>query len=116
MAEFVLILHFLFIFYMVIGFPVGLIVNHRGFRLVHAGLLAFISALMILGYPCPLTDVEEYYSSREYGGSFLAAWLNRIIYLEWFEPKSVFIGDMVFAALVFSSFIWRPLPPGKGGA
>lgn len=116
MAEFILILHFLFILYMVAGFPAGLILNHRGFRLVHAGALAFVSALMLLGYPCPLTYLEEHFSARDYGGSFLATWLNRIIYMEWFEPKSVFIGDMVFAALVFSSFLWRPLPPSRKSA
>ncbi|CAI2718159.1 DUF2784 family protein [Nitrospina watsonii] len=111
MAEYFLILHFLFILYMIVGFVVGLAINHRGFRFVHAGLLAFVSTLMILGIPCPLTILEEHFSSADYEGSFLAVWLNRIIYLEWFDPGVVFVGDMTFAMLVFSSFFWRPLPP-----
>jgi len=109
MAEFLLMLHLLFILYMVIGFPIGLITNHTLFRWVHAGCLAGVTLLMVLGLPCPLTALEEIYSGNTYEGSFLATWLNRIIYLEWFDPGKVFIMDLVFAGLVFSSFLWRPL-------
>ncbi len=109
MALFVLILHFAVILYMVIGFPVGLITNHRWFRLIHAGVLAFITLLMILRIPCPLTVIEESSSGGSYQGSFLATWLNRIIYVEWFTPQTIFIIDMIFAAVVFSSFWWWPL-------
>ena len=93
---------------MVIGFPVALITNHRRFRLIHAGVLAFITLLMILQIPCPLTVLEEGTSGESYAGSFLATWLNRIIYVEWFTPESVFVIDMIFAVGVFSSFWWRP--------
>ena len=109
MAVLFLILHFTVILFVVIGFPVALITNHRWFRLVHAGVLAFITLLMILRIPCPLTVLEETSAGGSYEGSFLATWLNRIIYMEWFTPQSIFIVDMIFAALVFSSFWWRPL-------
>jgi hypothetical protein len=93
----------------VIGFPVALITNHRLFRLIHAGVLAFITSLMILRIPCPITVLEEASTGESYEGSFLATWLNRIIYVEWFTPRTVFIIDMIFAVLVFSSFLWWPL-------
>ena len=109
MELFLLILHSAVILFMVIGFAVALITNHRWFRLIHAGVLAFITLLMILRIPCPLTVLEEASTGESYGGSFLATWLNRIIYMEWFTPQTVFIVDMIFAALVFSSFWWRPL-------
>ncbi len=109
MALFFLILHIAVILFVVIGFPVALITNHRRFRLIHAGVLAFITLLMILRIPCPLTVLEETSTGESYEGSFLATWLNRIIYMEWFTPRTVFIVDMIFAALVFSSFWWRPL-------
>ena len=109
MAEFLLILHFLFILYMIVGFPVGLKTNHRTFRLVHAGLLAGVTLLMLLGFPCPLTVFEEQYRQETYGDSFLAAWLRRIIYLEGVDAGSILVVDTAFAALVFSSFAWRPL-------
>ncbi len=109
MAVFLLILHFAVILFVVIGFAVALVTNHRWFRLLHAGVLAFITLLMILRIPCPLTVLEEASTGESYGGSFLATWLNRIIYVEWFTPQTVFIVDMIFAVLVFSSFWWRPL-------
>jgi uncharacterized protein DUF2784 len=109
MEVFLLLLHFAVILFVVIGFAVALITNHRWFRLVHAGVLGFITLLMILRIPCPLTVLEEGSTGESYEGSFLATWLNRIIYVEWFTPQTVFIIDMIFAALVFSSFWWRPL-------
>lgn len=109
LAKIVLLTHLLFILYIVIGFPVGLVINHRWFRWVHAGLLGGVTLLMIAGLPCPLTVVEEMLSAESYEGSFLATWLNRIIYLEGINPQTVFYIDLVFAALVFSSFWWRPL-------
>ena len=114
MAIFILILHLGVILFMVIGFPVALITNHRRFRLIHAGVLAFITLLMILQIPCPLTVLEEGVSGEAYAGSFLATWLNRIIYVEWFTPESVFVIDMIFAVGVFSSFWWRPLKRKTG--
>ena len=115
MAVFFLILHFTMILFVVIGFPVALMTNHRRFRLIHAGVLAFITLLMTLQIPCPLTILEEASTGESYEGSFLATWLNRIIYMEWFTPKSVFIVDMIFAALVFSSFWWQPLKKTSRG-
>ena len=109
MAVFFLILHCAVILFVVIGFPVALITNHRRFRLFHAGALAFITLLMILQIPCPLTVLEEASTGESYEGSFLAIWLNRIVYMEWFTPRTVFIVDMIFASLVFSSFWWWPL-------
>ena len=109
MEVFFLIVHSAVILFVVIGFPVALITNHRWFRLIHAGVLVFITLLMILQIPCPLTVLEEAATGKSYEGSFLATWLNRIIYMEWFTPQAVFIVDMIFAALVFSSFWWRPL-------
>jgi len=115
MAVFFLILHFTVILFVVIGFPVALMTNHRRFRLIHAGVLAFITLLMILQIPCPLTILEEASTGDSFEGSFLAIWLNRIIYMEWFTPQSVFIVDMIFAALVFSSFWWQPLKKTSRG-
>ena len=114
MALFFLILHFSVILFVVIGFPIALIKNHLGFRLIHSGVLAFITLLMILKIPCPLTLLEENASSESYEGSFIATWLNRIIYMEWFTPQLVFIIDMIFAVLVFSSYWWWPLRKKPG--
>ncbi len=113
MAELVLALHLLIILFFIIGFPVGLAINHRGFRYFHAATLALVTLLMVLGIPCPLTVWEEVLSDTSYEGSFIAAWLRRIIYLQWFEPRHVLMADIVFAVLVFSSFVWYPVKKGR---
>ena len=113
MTELVLALHLAIILFFILGFPVGLAINHRMFRIVHAAGLAAVTGLMASGIPCPLTVWEEILSGGSYEGSFIAAWLKKIIYLEWFKPVHVLIADLIFAALVFSSFFWWPLKPRK---
>ncbi len=109
MAEFFLAIHFLFILFLIFGWLIGLYCNHRKFRLVHASLLAIVILLMVLEIPCPLTSFEEWALGISYEGSFIATWLNRIIYLAWFDPITVFWMDIAFGVLVFSSFLWLPL-------
>ena len=110
MIEFVLILHFLIILFVLFGFPVILKYNLRRWRIFHACLLAYISGLMVLGKPCPLTIVEESLrGGAVYQGSFIATWLNRIIYLEGMDAGFVVYLSVAFLVLVISSFFWRPL-------
>lgn len=110
MVELVLGFHFVIVLYLVLGFPIALYFNHRLFRIVHTSWLAAVSLLMILGVPCPLTIWEETLrQSSVHEGSFLASWMNRIIYLEGVAPSHVVFMDIAFAVLVASSFFWRPL-------
>jgi Protein of Unknown function (DUF2784) len=109
MATLILTLHLLIILFFLVGFPVGLILNHGVFRIIHCGALAGVTLLMVLGIPCPITLWEESVGDVSYEGSFIAFWLKRIVYLEWFDPAHVLILDIVFALLVFTSFFWRPV-------
>ena len=113
MATLILFLHLLVILFFIVGFPAGLILNHRGFRIFHGAALAGVTLLMLLGIPCPITLWEESVGNLSYEGSFIAFWLKRIVYLEWFDPKHVLILDICFALLVFTSFIWRPVNRSK---
>ena len=114
MVELVLGAHFIIVLYLVLGFPIGLYFNNRLFRIVHTSWLAAVSLLMLLGVPCPLTIWEEMLrQSPVYEGSFIASWMNRIIYLEGVDPQHVVWGDIAFAVLVASSFFWRPLQGQK---
>jgi len=113
MANALLILHALVVLFFVAGFPLGLVLNHRLFRLIHISALAGVILLMLLGIPCPLTLWEEMLRDGSYGGSFIAYWLSRIIYLEGLTARTVFYIDLAFFAAVVSSFWWRPLPPGR---
>ena len=109
MIELVLIMHFAIILYVIFGFPVVLKLNRPVARYIHAGTLAIITLLMILKVPCPITILEEHISGESYEGGFIVTWLNRIIYLEGFDPIYVFIATLIFTGLVFSSFFWHPI-------
>ena len=112
MVELVLILHFLVVLFFILGFPIGLFYNSRLFRIIHASALAGVTLLMVLGVPCPLTLFEETLRQDPvYQGSFIASWLNRILYMGGFDPKYVLFMDLGFLALVASSFFWKPLKP-----
>lgn len=109
MVELLLIIHFLIILFIIFGFPVGLVVNCRLFRIVHVSTLAGVSLLMVLGIPCPLTIWEETLrQSPVYEGSFITSWLNRIIYLEDFDASFMPYLAVAFLALTVSSFFWHP--------
>ena len=109
MSEIVLIFHFMIVLFFIAGFFIGLVWNQSMFRYIHAGCLGGITLLMVLRIPCPLTLLEESLRNQSYEGSFLATWLNRILYLEWFDPLHVLIANVLFMTLVLSSFWWHPV-------
>jgi hypothetical protein len=110
MVELVLIFHFLVILFVLVGFPVGLKFNLRRYRIFHASVLVYISTLMVLGKPCPLTILEESLrGGAVYQGSFIATWLNRIIYLEGMDSSFVVYMAVAFTVLVAASFFFKPL-------
>ena len=109
MVEIILVLHFLAILFVVLGFPAGLIINHRGFRFFHCIALTFVTLLSALGLPCPLTLLEELLTEISYEGSFLGTWLNKVIYPQWIEQQTLLMANLIFALVVFSSFYWYPL-------
>jgi len=113
MATLILSFHLLIILFFIVGFPAGLILNHRRFRYFHSAALAGVTLLMAFGIPCPVTLWEESMGDVSYEGSFIAYWLKRIVYLEWFDPGDVLILDICFALLVFTSFIWHPVNKSK---
>ena len=114
MVELVLGVHFLVILFVIFGFPVGLVINSRLFRIIHVSTLTGITLLMILKIPCPLTIWEEdLRQAPVYEGSFIESWLKRIIYLEDFDVSFVPYFALGFLVLTISSFFWKPLKPPK---
>lgn len=114
MVELVLGIHFIIILFVIVGLPVGLVINSRLFRIIHVSTLTGITLLMILKIPCPLTIWEEALRQAPvYEGSFIASWLNRIIYLEDFDASFVRYLAVGFLVFTLSTFFWKPLKPAK---
>jgi hypothetical protein len=87
-------------------------VRHRGLRLFHLALVAFIALQSWLGQLCPLTVWEQALrrdaGQAVYTESFIEHWLSRILYVQ--APWWVFVlAYTAFALLVLAS--WRWIPP-----
>lgn len=120
LADAILLLHVAVVAFVVLGEALILAggcrdwawVRHRGLRLGHAALMAFVALQSWFGQLCPLTVWEQ--SLRRKAGqaafedSFIEHWLSRLLYVE--APWWVFLAAYTsFALLVLMT--WRWVPP-----
>ena len=120
LADGVLILHALFIVFVVLGLVLTLVgalrswrwIRHPWFRLVHLLCIGVVVAQSWLGEICPLTKWEsrlrEAAGEAGYHGMFIAHWLREFIYYD--------VAPEVFTAL-YTGFglvvllVWVLIPP-----
>jgi Na+(H+)/acetate symporter ActP len=120
LADVALITHVAFIAFVVVGLLVILLGGMRGwnwvrnpwFRLLHLASIGLVVVQAWLGIICPLTTLEmalrEKAGDSTYGGTFVAHWLQRLIYYE--APPWVFaVSYTVFGLAVVGSWLkFRP--------
>jgi len=120
LADLVLISHVTFVALVVLGLLLILYGGLAGWRWIRnpwfrAGHLASISVVVVqawLGVICPLTTLEMYLREKggaaTYGGTFIAHWLQTLLYYE--APPWVFaICYTVFGLAVLGSWVkFRP--------
>ncbi|MDX1480704.1 MAG: DUF2784 domain-containing protein [Woeseiaceae bacterium] len=124
-ADALLVLHVLFVAFVIGGLFVVLVggtlgwrwIRNPWFRLAHLGAIGVVVLQAWLGRICPLTIWEMALRERAgdavYAGSFVAHWLGELLYYR--APAWVFAAAYTaFAALVIASwFAVRPRPFGK---
>jgi drug/metabolite transporter superfamily protein YnfA len=123
-ADAVLLLHVLFVLFVVLGlllifagrFLSWSWVRNPWFRVVHLAAVALVVLQSWLGIICPLTNWEMTLRSRAgdavYGGSFIAHWLGELLYYQ--APPWVFaVSYSLFGLLVLLS--WFRVPPRPFG-
>jgi len=116
-ADAVLLLHTLFVIFVVIGLILLFVgkarnwswVRNPWFRVAHLLAITVIVVQSWFGLICPLTSLEMALRSRAgdtvYTGSFIAHWLESILYYQ--APPWVFVVCYsVFGALVAASWFW----------
>ena len=113
LADALLILHFLWIIFLILGLPVGLYFKMRRLRIVHAFGLLFALALQIGGMLCPLTIWEEKLRLHQqpdfsYGGSFIIAYIERLVYPGWISMNTLTVLTVMLVLLTLLSFILKP--------
>ncbi len=125
LSDGVLVVHFAWIVFIVLGFPIAIAFRMRRLRIFHTAALVGTLIMQITGTICPLTDLEEYLRRAaapgfSYGGSFIVSWLRRIIYIEDIGVSLIIIYILtgLYLGLVILSYFWAPVEksaPRRGG-
>jgi len=122
LADLVLLLHVLFVVFVVVALLLILIggfrqwrwVRNRWFRIIHLVGITVVVAQSWAGLLCPLTTLEKWFRGQAgevpYDGSFIQYWLERILYYN--APWWVFVlAYTSFGLLVILT--WVGFPPRK---
>ncbi len=124
-ADAVLLLHTLFVVFVVAGLVLVLAggalswrwVRNRVFRVLHLVAIAVVVAQAWAGVICPLTTLEMALRSRAgdavYKGTFISHWLESILYYQ--APAWAFVvAYTLFGLAVLLSWVFvRPNPAAK---
>jgi Protein of Unknown function (DUF2784) len=116
LADFVLIVHFLFVAFVVGGFALIWVgaalrwnwVRNFRFRVLHLVAIAFVAAESIAGVMCPLTVWEDALRGRGSDLGFIARWVHGIMFYDL--PAWIFTTAYVGFALVVAATWWL-VPP-----
>jgi len=113
-ADLVIVAHFLWIAFIILGFPVFLYLNLPRWRLFHLFALIAMVVMQLTRTICPLTYLEAYLkskgeSNRVYPGQFTIDTIEKLIYVEDLTLEKITYATIVFLALVLLSFWLKPV-------
>lgn len=120
LADIILIIHFLFVLFVVGSLPLIWIgewmrfefVRNLRFRLAHIVAILFVVVESFIGMVCPLTLLEDRLRGGENGSNFIQRWLHRILFYDVPEWILTMI-YVLFAILVIITFKLLPPRPRK---
>jgi len=120
LADLVLILHFLFVSFVVGGLALIWIgaasgwawVRNFWFRVAHLAAIVFVAGEALAGAWCPLTIWEDALRGVHGGKSFVARWIHRVLYYDF--PGWAFTTAYVLFALVVAATWWWIRPKKRG--
>ena len=113
-ADFVIFLHFLWIAFVILGFPVFLYLNWPKWRILHLIALIAMIIMQLTRTICPLTYLEAYLKSkgesgRVYPGQFTIDTIEQLIYVEDLTLEKITFATIIFLVVVLLSFWLRPV-------
>ena len=94
LADLILVVHFAFVLFVVVGFALilcGIVarwrwVENRTFRLIHLAAIGIVVLQAWLGQLCPLTiwenQLRRLAGEQAYSGSFIEHWLHKVMFFE----------------------------------
>lgn len=118
LADLVLIIHFLFVLFVVGSLPLiwiggwmglGFVRNFR-FRLAHLATILFVVGESLIGMACPLTVLEDSLRRASSGDNFIQRWLHHIL----FYDVSAWVLTTVYVLFAFLVAItFKLIPPHR---
>jgi hypothetical protein len=121
LADAILVIHFAFVAFVVIGLLLVWIgklcgwrfVRNIWFRVAHLCSIGVVAAESLAGFICPLTTWENrlrYMAGGEeqYQGSFIQHWLHQVMFFELNEKVFTVIFIIFFAAVALSFWLVPP--------
>lgn len=119
-ADLLLFVHLIFVAFVVLGLVLIFLgkrlrwswVRNPWFRIAHLLAIGIVVVQSWLGGLCPLTTWEMKFRERAgdavYSGSFIAHWLEKILYYQA-SPWVFTVSYTVFGAIVIATWFWvRP--------
>ncbi len=112
-ADALLLAHFSWIIFLILGLPLGLYFKLPRLRILHAMGLILALVLQFNHLLCPLTIWEEYFRSSQYPGfsyrgSFIITYVEKLVYPGWISMNTITILTALLAGFTLLSFILRP--------
>ena len=113
-ADLVLLLHVLWIAFIILGCPLFLLLNLPRWRVIHLLALIITVGMQLTRTICPLTYLEDYLKSRGrsgpvYPGKFTINAVERLIYVEDLTLEKITYATIIFLALVLLTFLLKPV-------
>ncbi len=113
-ADTVIIIHFLWIGFVILGFPVALYYNSAKWRLIHLAAVILMILMQVTRTICPLTYLEAWLKSggnakEVYPGAFIAEWVEKLIYVEDVTLEKIMYATIAYFLIILLSFWFRPL-------
>lgn len=117
LADVILVVHFMFVLFVVGGFALILAgaalrwswVSARTFRSAHLGAILLVAAESLVGVACPLTVWEDMLRrSGPQDAGFVGRWVARLLYYDF--PEWMFAAAYTVFALAVA-LAWHLVPP-----
>ena len=121
LADLILLIHFLFVAFVVGGLAliwIGAVaawrwVRNLRFRLTHLAAIVFVAGEALVGVWCPLTVWEDALRGLHGEKSFVARWIHRVLFYD-FPPWAFTVAYVAFALVVAATWRFvRPESPRK---
>lgn len=117
-ADCVIFAHFLWIMFVILGFPLFLYLNWPRWRIFHLASLIATIIMQLTHTICPLTHLEAFLKSKGvsgqvYPGKFTIETIEGLIYVEDLTLEKITYATIAFFIVVLISFWMRPIRAKK---